>query len=132
MGAFTPASKWHLRVNLRGGPLVYLNVQLDFLRRRMTSTHEAAVRSGQTLHLFSMIFVRADSGEVGSLVADGADAIIRADKRRPADPEERGPDVLLDAEDARHLAKYRISGSGGRTSRRSTPRVGTRAAVTGH
>jgi hypothetical protein len=46
-----------------------------------------------------------DSGEVGSLEADGADAIIRADKRQPADPEERVPEVLLDAEDTRHLAK---------------------------
>ncbi len=85
---------------------MYLNVQLDPLRRRTTSTHEAAVRSGQTLNLFSMIFVRADSGEMESLVSDGADAIVRADKRRPADPEERGPDVLLDAEDAPHLTKY--------------------------
>ncbi len=56
--------------------------------------------------MFSMIFVRADSGEVESLVLDGADAIVREDKRRPADPEERGPDVLLDAEDTPHLAKY--------------------------
>jgi hypothetical protein len=56
--------------------------------------------------LFSMIFVRADSGEVESLVSDGADAIVRADKRRPADLEERGPDVLLDAKDAPHLEKY--------------------------
>jgi len=55
--------------------------------------------------LFSMIFVRADS-KMGSLVSDEADAIVRADKRRPANPEARGPDVLLDAEDARHLAKY--------------------------
>jgi hypothetical protein len=85
---------------------VYLNVQLDPLRRRTTSTHEAAVRSGQTLHLFSMIFMRADSGEVESLVSDGADAIVRVDNRRPAGPEEGGPDVLLDAKDAPHLAKY--------------------------
>ncbi len=43
-----PASKWHLRVNLRGSPPVNLNVKLDPQRWRTTITHEAAVRSGQT------------------------------------------------------------------------------------
>jgi hypothetical protein len=47
-GAFTPATKWHLRVNLWGDPPVYLNVQLDPQRPRTTITHEAAARAGQT------------------------------------------------------------------------------------
>jgi hypothetical protein len=76
---------------------VYLNAQLDPMRRRTTITHEAAVRVGQTFHSFYLLFVRTEAGEVGSLAADGADAIVRADKQRPADPAERGPDILLDA-----------------------------------
>jgi hypothetical protein len=68
------------------------------------------VRVGQTFHSFYIIFVRADSGEVGSLIADGAYAIVRADRRQPANPEERGPDVLLDAEDARHMAGFLRAG----------------------
>jgi hypothetical protein len=42
-------------------------------------THEAAARAGQTHKSFYMAFVRADPGEVGSLVADRAGA-ARADK----------------------------------------------------
>ncbi len=45
-GATAPATKWHLRVNRRGGPPVYLNVELDPMRQRSTITHEAAVRTG--------------------------------------------------------------------------------------
>jgi hypothetical protein len=97
LGATAPATKWHLRVNLRCSPPVYLNAQLDPMRRRTTITHEAAVRVGQTFHSFYLLFVRTEAGEVGSLAADGADAIVRADKQRPADPAERGPDILLDA-----------------------------------
>ncbi len=76
LGAAAPAFKCHLRVNLRGSPSVYLNVQLDPQRRWTTITHEAAVRVGQTFHSFYIIFLRADSGEVGSLIADGTDAIV--------------------------------------------------------
>jgi hypothetical protein len=39
----------------------------------------------------------------------GADAIVRADRRRPADPAERGPDIL-DAKDTRNMAKYLRAG----------------------
>jgi len=46
VGASPPASKRHLRVNLRGSLPVYLNVQLDPQRRRTTIAHEAAMRSG--------------------------------------------------------------------------------------
>jgi hypothetical protein len=53
----------------------------------------AGVRVGQTFHSFYLLFVRTEAGEVGSLVADGADAIVRADKRRPAAPAERGSDA---------------------------------------
>ncbi len=105
-GTSAPATKWPLRVNLRDDPQVYLNVQLGPQRQRTTITHEAAARAGKTYRSFYMVFVRTDSGKVGSLVADGADAIIRTDWRRPADPGERGPDILLDAEDMRHLAGY--------------------------
>jgi hypothetical protein len=72
-------------------------VQLDPQRRRTTITHEAAVRVGQTFNSFYLIFVRAELGEVGSLAAGGADAIVGEDKRRPADPAERGPYILLNA-----------------------------------
>ncbi len=105
-GATAPATKWHLRMNLRGGPPVYLNVQLDPMRKRSTVTHEAAVRVGETFHSFYMLFVRTEAGEVGSLVAAGAAAIVRADRRRPADPTEKRPDILLDAKDTRNMAKY--------------------------
>jgi hypothetical protein len=105
-GATAPATKWHLRMNLRGGAPVYLNVQLDPMRKRTTITHEAAVRAGETFHSFYMLFARTEAGGVGSLVVVGADAIVQADRRRPADPTERGPDILLDAKDARNMAKY--------------------------
>ncbi len=32
-------TKWHLRVNLRGSPPVYLNVQLDPMRKQTNITH---------------------------------------------------------------------------------------------
>jgi hypothetical protein len=38
-GATATATKWHLRVNLRGSPPVYLNVQLDPMRKQTTITH---------------------------------------------------------------------------------------------
>jgi hypothetical protein len=97
-------------VKLRGSPLVYLKVQLDPQRRQTTITHEAVVRVGQTFHSFYLIFVRTESGKVGSLAAKGADAIVRADRRRPVDPAERGPDILLDAAGARHMARYLRAG----------------------
>ncbi len=62
LGAAAPATKWHLRVNLRGSLLVNLNVQLDLQRRRNTITHEAEVRVGQTFHPFYLLFVRTESG----------------------------------------------------------------------
>ena len=105
-----PATKRHLRVNLRGSPPVYLNVQLDLMRKRITITHEAAVRLGQTFYSFYLLFVRTEAGEVGSLAADGADAIVPADNQRPADLAERGPDILLDAVGAHHMAKYLRAG----------------------
>ncbi len=110
MGEIAPATKWHLRVNLRGSLPVYLNVELDPQRWRTTITHEAAVRVGQTFHSFYLLFTRTESGEVGSLAADGADAIFRADKRRPANPAERGRDIFLEAAGARHMAKYLRAG----------------------
>ncbi len=109
-GATALATKWHLRVNLRGSPPVYLNVQLDPMRQRTTITHEAAVRVGETFHSFYMLFVRTEAGEVGSLVAAGANAIVRADRQRPTGPAERGPDILLDATGTRNMAKYLRAG----------------------
>ncbi len=109
-GATTPATKWHLRMNLRGSPPVYLNVQLDPMRKRTTITHEAAVRIGETFHSFYLLFVRTEAGEVGSLVAAGADAIVRANRRRPAGQAERGPDILLDATGTRNMVKYLRAG----------------------
>ncbi len=44
------------------------------------------------------------------LAADGADAIVRADKQGPAYPAARGPDILLYAAGARHMAKCLIAG----------------------
>jgi hypothetical protein len=104
--ATAPTTKWHLRMNLRGGPPVYLNVQLDPMRKRSTVTHEAAVRAGETFHSFYMLFVRTEASEVGNLVGAGADAVVRADRWRLSDPTERGPDILLDATDTRNMAKY--------------------------
>jgi hypothetical protein len=109
-GATAPATRWHLRMNRRGNSPVYLNLELDPMRKRSTITHEAAVRTGEPYEPFYMLFARAKDGEVGSLVAVGADAIVRADRRRPADPGERGPDILLDAKDARSMAKYLRAG----------------------
>jgi hypothetical protein len=109
-GAAAPATKWHLRVNLRGSPPAYLNVQLDPMRQRTTITHEAAVRVGETFHSFYMLFVRTEAGEVGSLVVARADAIVQADRRRLAGPSERGPDILLDATGTRNMAKYLRAG----------------------
>ncbi len=109
-GATAPATKWHLRMNRRGSSLVYLNVELDPMRKRSSITHEAAVRTGEPYEPFYMLFARAEDGKVGNLVAVGADAIVWADRRRPADPAERGPDILLDAKDARGMAKYLRAG----------------------
>jgi hypothetical protein len=109
-GATAPATKWHLRMNQRGSSPVYLKVELDPMRKRSTITHEAAVRTWEPYEPFYMLFARAKDGEVGNLVAVGADAIVRADRQRPADPAERGPDILLDAKDARSMAKYLRAG----------------------
>ncbi len=38
-GATAPATRWHLRMNRRGGTPIYLNVELDPMRRRSTITH---------------------------------------------------------------------------------------------
>jgi hypothetical protein len=46
-GSTAPATKWHLRMNQRGSSPVYLNVELDPMRKRSTITHEAAVRTGE-------------------------------------------------------------------------------------
>jgi hypothetical protein len=86
-------------MNRRGGSPIYLNVELDPMRKRSTITNEAAVRTGESYEPFYMLFARAEDGEVRSLVAVGADAIVRADRRRPADPAEKGPDLLMDAGD---------------------------------
>ncbi len=75
------------------------------MRKRSTITHEAAVRTGMSYEPFYMLFARAEDGEVRNLVAVGADAIVRADRRRPADPAEKGPDLLMDAKDASGMAK---------------------------
>jgi hypothetical protein len=103
--ATAPATRWHLRMNRRGGSPIYLNVELDPMRKQSTITHEAAVRAGESYEPFYMLFARAEDGEVRNLVAVGVNAIVRADRRRPADPAEKGPDLLLDAKDARNMAK---------------------------
>jgi hypothetical protein len=104
-GATAPATKWHLRMNRKGGPPIYLNVELDPMRKRSAITHEAAVRIGMRYEPFYMLFARAEDGEVRNLVAVGADALVRADKRPPADPASKGPDLLMDAKDAGGMAK---------------------------
>jgi hypothetical protein len=104
-GATAPATRWHLRMNQRGDPPVYLNVELDPMRKRSAITHEGAVRTGAAYEPFYMLFARAEDGEVRSLTAVGADAIVWADRRRPANPAEKGPDLLLDAKDAGYMAK---------------------------
>jgi hypothetical protein len=104
-GATAPATRWHLRMNRKGGPPIYLNVELDPMRKRSAITHEAAVRTGESYEPFYMLFARAEDGEVRNLVAVGADAIVRADRRRLADLAERGPDLLMDAKDASDMAK---------------------------
>ncbi len=105
LGATAPSTRWHLRMNRKGGPTMYLNVELDPMRKWSTITHEAAVRIGMPYEPFYMLFARAKDGEVRSLVAVGADAIVRADRRRPTDPAEKGPDLLMDAKDAGGMAK---------------------------
>ncbi len=35
------ATRWHLRMNRRGGPPIYLNVELDPMRKRSTITHHS-------------------------------------------------------------------------------------------
>ena len=104
-GANAPATKWHLRMNQKGGPPMYLNVELDPMRQRSTIIHEAAVRIGRRHETSYMLFARAEDGEVRNLVAVGADAMVRADRRRPVDRASRGPDLLLNAEDAGGMAK---------------------------
>ncbi len=75
------------------------------MRKRSTITHEAAVRMGMRYEPFYMLFARAEDGEVRNLVAVGADALVLADRRRPADPANKGPDLLMDAKDASGMAK---------------------------
>jgi hypothetical protein len=104
-------------MNRRGGPPIYLNVELDPMRKRSAITHEAAVRTGAAYEPFYMLFARAEDGEVRSLTAVGADAIVRADRRRPADPAEKGPDLLMDAKTP--AIWLSVSGPDGRASRRS-------------
>jgi hypothetical protein len=104
-GATAPATRWHLRMNRKGGPPIYLNVELYPMRKRSTITHEAAVRTGMPYEPFYMLFARAKDGEVRNLVAVGADAVVRADRRRPVDPTEKGPDLLMDTKDASGMAK---------------------------
>ncbi len=53
-GATAPATKWHLRMNRRGSSPVYLNVELDPMRKRSAITHEAAVRTGEAYEPFYM------------------------------------------------------------------------------
>ncbi len=76
LGATAPATKWHLRMNRKGGPPMYLNAELDPMRKRSTITHEAAVRIGMSYEPFYMLFARAENGEVRNLVAVGADAMV--------------------------------------------------------
>jgi hypothetical protein len=104
-GATAPATKWHLRMNQKGGPPMYLNVELDPMRQRSTIIHEAAARIGRQYEASYMLFARAEDGEVRNLMATGADAMVRADRRRPVDRTSRGPDLLLNAEDAGGMAK---------------------------
>jgi hypothetical protein len=127
-GATAPATKWHLRMNRKGGPPMYLNVELDPMRKRSAITHEAAVRIGMRYEPFYMLFARAEDGEVRNLVAVGADAIVRADNRRPADSASKGqwtqrtPAVWPSASDrvgrarrrseAKEAALWRDSGTG--------------------
>ncbi len=62
LGATAPATKWHLRMNRKGGSPIYLNVELDPTRKRSTITHEAAVRIGMPYEPFYMLFARAEDG----------------------------------------------------------------------
>jgi hypothetical protein len=70
--ATAPATRWHLRMNRRGGAPIYLNVELDPMRKRSTIPPEAAVRTGMSYEPFYMLFARAEDGEVRNLVAVGA------------------------------------------------------------
>jgi hypothetical protein len=72
-GAAAPATKWHLRMNQKGGPPMYLNVELDPTRQRSTITHEAAARIGRPDGVSYMISARAEDVEVRSLMAGGAE-----------------------------------------------------------
>jgi hypothetical protein len=60
---------------------MYLNVELDPMRQRSTITHEAAVRMGMRYEPSYVLSARAEDGEVRSLMAIGADAMVRADRR---------------------------------------------------
>jgi hypothetical protein len=106
-GATAPATKWHLRMNLRGGSPVYLNVRLDPMGKRSAVTHEAAVRAGETFHSFYMLFVRTEAGEVGSLVVAGADAVVRTVQTVAADLRQ-GEHIPKMQNDIGHKSKLRM------------------------
>jgi hypothetical protein len=53
-------------MNQRGSSPVYLNVELDPMRKGSTITHEAAVRTWEPYEPFYMLFARAKDGEVGT------------------------------------------------------------------
>ncbi len=84
---------------------MFLNVELDPMRQRSTIIHEAAARMGRQYEASYMLFARAEDGEVRSLVAGRADAIIRVDRRRPVERASKGPDLLLNTKDASGMAK---------------------------
>jgi hypothetical protein len=127
LGATTPAMRWHLRVNLKGSPPVYLNdVQLDPLRRRTTITHEAAVRVGQTFHSFYLLFVRTEACEVGSFAADGA---TRLSERTSGGRRTRQRKGQTSCWMRQALAMWRSSSEP--DGRRSVPRAGAREVATG-
>ncbi len=65
-GATAPATKWHLRMNQKGDPPLYLNVELDPMRQRSTIVHEAAARIGRQYEAFYMLFARARMARSGA------------------------------------------------------------------
>jgi hypothetical protein len=128
LGATAPAAKWHLRVNLRGSPPVYLNVQLDPMRRRTTITREAArVRVSESGTDFPLI--------LPTIREDGASQ--RTERTRLSERTSGGQQIRQ--KEGQMLCWMRqvlaiwqsTSEPDGRAKRRSMPRASAQAAATG-
>jgi len=101
---FTPATKWHMRMNKQGSSLVYHNVYLDGGRGVWLSLMRQWPGAGRHAHVYQ-ISVHVSTGEVRSFVADGADSIVSTSLKQMEARKREGPEVLLTPEDMRQLVR---------------------------